>query len=251
MQHKQNLAAHCFTIIFVAAWAFYASWVPAYQLPGPWEVLLRLIEFVTNPYYLGHLLISISHILAALLIAFLLGSALALLAHYVPVFGLMVHGRISPFLNSFSGIGWTLLAVIWFGLNHITVIFTITAVLMPFAIVNMRAGLQDLDPELLEMSHSFSRNRKKEFIKIVLPSLFPFMFATLRISFGVAWKVALTAELFGGNAGFGYLFNLARQEFDTALIMVVIVLIIAFVYCVDRFVFAPIQSLLSRHYELT
>lgn len=249
MQQKQNLAAHAFTVLLIAAWAIYASQVPAYQLPGPWEVLQRLFEFVTNPYYLGHLFISIGHILAALAIAFLLGTALALLAYYLPVFGLMVHGRISPFLNSFSGIGWTLLAVIWFGLNHITVIFTITAVLMPFAIVNMRAGLDHLDPELLEMTRSFSRNRRKAFLKIVLPSLFPFMFATLRISFGVAWKVALTAELFGGNAGFGYLFNLARQEFDTALIMVVIVLIIAFVYCVDRFVFAPIQTRLSRHYE--
>ena len=46
-----------------------------------------------------------------------------------------------------------------------------------------------------------------------------------------SWKVALTAELFGGNAGLGYLVNVARQEFDTPTIFAVIVLIIAFVYC--------------------
>jgi NitT/TauT family transport system permease protein len=78
--------------------------------------------------------------------------------------------------------------------------------------------------------------------------LVPFVFATLRIMFGVAWKVTLTAELFGGNAGFGYLINLARQEFDTATIFVVILLIIAFVYGTDRLVFAPIQARLARQY---
>ena len=40
----------------------------------------------------------------------------------------------------------------------------------------------------------------------------------LRINFGTAWKVALTAELFGGGSGLGYLMNLARQSFDTAMI---------------------------------
>jgi NitT/TauT family transport system permease protein/sulfonate transport system permease protein len=83
---------------------------------------------------------------------------------------------------------------------------------------------------------------------IVLPSLFPFMFATLRISFGVAWKVALTAELFGGNTGFGYLLNLARNDFDTPLIFGIILIIIAFVYSTDRWVFAPVQRRLARHH---
>jgi NitT/TauT family transport system permease protein/sulfonate transport system permease protein len=66
--------------------------------------------------------------------------------------------------------------------------------------------------------------------------------------FGVAWKVTLTAELFGGSSGLGYLINLARQEFDTATIMAAIVIIIAFVHGVDRLVFAPLQNRLSRHY---
>ena len=132
----------------------------------------------------------------------------------------------------------------------ITLGAAIAAVLTPFALVNMRAGLDALDPELLEMARSFGRRRPREMLLVVAPSLLPFAFATLRLSFGVAWKVALTAELFGGNAGFGYLFNLARQEFDTTLILVVIVLIIAFVYSMDRFVFAPLQARLSTHYEV-
>jgi NitT/TauT family transport system permease protein/sulfonate transport system permease protein len=160
----------------------------------------------------------------------------------------MVHGRLSPFLNSFSGIGWTLLAVVWFGINDFTVVFAISAVLVPFAIINMREGLDGLDADLFEMGESFTRRRFRRFVLIVVPSLYPFIFATLRISFGVAWKVALTAELLGGNTGLGYLLNLARQDFDMPLLLAVIIIIIAFVYSTDRFIFVPVQARLARHH---
>ena len=75
-------------------------------------------------------------------------------------------------------------------------------------------------------SGSFTRSGLKRFTMLTVPSLYPFMFATFRISFGVAWKVALTAELIGGGSGFGYLFDLARQDYRTPILFVVILLII-------------------------
>ena len=44
----------------------------------------------------------------------------------------------------------------------------------------------------------------------------PFLFATLRLNFGVSWKVALTAELLGGNSDLGFLMNLAMQDQNRA-----------------------------------
>lgn len=244
---RSRWAAHLFTAAFLLAWQAYSLAVPPYVLPGPWPVAVRLWEFLTTFDLFKHALASLAHVFAALAVSFLLGSGLALLAYYVPALRLAVHGRLSPFLNSFSGIGWALLAIVWFGVNDLTVIFAITVVLTPFAIINMREGLDTLDAELLEMAASFTRRRGREFARIVAPSLLPFVFATLRISFGVSWKVTLAAELFGGRSGLGYLFNLARQNFDMALILAVIGVIIAFVYGTDRFVLAPLQARAARH----
>ena len=36
--------------------------------------------------------------------------------------------------------------------------------------------------------------RARMFARVIVPSLYPFVFATLRIMFGVSWKVTLTAE---------------------------------------------------------
>ena len=108
-----------------------------------------------------------------------------------------------------------------------------------------------LDRELLEMGRSFGRGGFSNFAAIVVPALLPFGAATLRIMFGVAWKVALTAELFGGSRGLGYMINIARQDYDTATIFTVILFIILVVYLADRLVFAPLERYTSRHFGRT
>jgi NitT/TauT family transport system permease protein len=245
---KARLAGHLFALAFLAIWILYSSLVESYVMPGPWLVFARLGLMFTDVHEIGHMFYSFAHIIASVAISFVIGTALAFLAHYLGTFERMVHGRLSPFLNSFSGIGWTFLAIIWFGISDVTVIFVISMVLIPFAIINMREALANLDQERIEMSVSFTRSGWRRFRLVILPSLYPFMFATIRISFGVAWKVALTAELFGGNTGLGYMLNLARQDFDMPLVIAVIVIIIAFVYSTDRWIFMPIQAHLARHH---
>lgn len=241
-------AAHIFTIAVILIWYGASQLTQPIQLPGPHDVAVRAWAFFTNWDDVLQMLNSFGHILAAVGISFVIGACLALGAHYTRPTETLVHGRISPFLNSFSGAAWIFLAVIWFGVGPFSVVFIISMVLIPFAIINMREGLQSLDGELLEMSRSFTRSRWRQFLQIILPSLYPFIFATIRISFGVAWKVGLTAEFFAGGQGLGYLLSLAQNDFDTPLIFTVILIIVAFVYCVDRFVFGSVQRLLERHH---
>jgi NitT/TauT family transport system permease protein/sulfonate transport system permease protein len=244
----RRLAAHLFTLLFLAVWQAAALIAPAYLLPGPVPVALRLWAFVTSWRDLGHLGASLYHVATAITVSFIVGSLLALIPYYVPVLRFAVERRIGPFLNSFSAIGWTLLSIMWFGVSPLTVVFAISAVLVPFALVNMSAGLANIDGETLEMARSFTRSRPRTFALVIVPSLYPFVFATLRIMFGVAWKVTLTAELFGGNSGLGYMINLSRQEFDTTTIFAAIIIIIGFVYGMDRYVLGPLQLRVSRHY---
>lgn len=245
---RRRLAAHLFTLIFLAVWEAGSLVAPSYLLPGPVLTARRLWIFVTSRHDLGNLGASLYHVAAAIAVSFLIGSLLALIPYYIPVMRFAIERRIGPFLNSFSAIGWTLLAIMWFGISPLTVVFAISAVLVPFALVNMSAGLASIDTETLEMARSFTRSRLRMFVLVIVPSLYPFIFATLRVMFGVAWKVTLTAELFGGNSGLGYMINLSRQEFDTVTIFAAIILIIGFVYSMDRCVLGPLQARASRHY---
>jgi NitT/TauT family transport system permease protein/sulfonate transport system permease protein len=246
--YRQRIALFLFIALLILAWELASLRTPAYVLAGPGLVVRRLFEFVTTYSLSRHALISLAHVTEALVIAYIVGGLLAIFAYYVPVFEFAVHQRISAATNSFPGIGWVMLAIMWFGVGDVTVVFAISISLLPFVLINLREGFASLSVESLEMSRSFTRAGLRTFYLVVLPSLYPFMFATLRICFGVAWKITLTAELFGGRGGLGYLFNRARQNYDTALILVVILIIIAFVYSVDRLIFRPIQHKLERQH---
>jgi ABC-type nitrate/sulfonate/bicarbonate transport system permease component len=241
---------HGVTAAALLAWWVYSLFVPAYQIPGPGVVVPRMLAYVTDPLLALQLAISLAHATTAIVLAFLIGGALAFCAHFVPVTRLLIDSRVTPFLNAFSAIGWLFLGILWFGLDDTTVIFAITMILIPFSAINLRAGLSELDSELIELGRSLSRARLRHFSKLIGPMMVPYVFSALRISFGVAWKVTLTAELFGGNAGVGYLLNVARQEFDTETIFAVILFILLFVALMEVFVFRPLQQRLDRRYRL-
>ena len=232
----------------LAAWIVAASYTPSYALPAPLAVLQAAGEFLVSARKFGHLAASVENVAAAIALSFVLGSLAAFVAYYAGWTAPTLYGRIAPFIGAFPSVGWTLLAVIWFGVSRGTVIFTVSAVLLPFAMINLREGLRALDADIQEMGHSLTRRRGRLFLAIIAPSLLPFAAATLRIMFGVAWKVVLTAELFGGNRGLGYLVNNARQDFDTATIFAVIGFIIIAVYASDRLIFAPLERLTARRF---
>lgn len=240
--------AHLFTAAMLLLWWAYSQIVPAYQLPGPWPVAQRIVGFLSDPIEVAQLGLSLMHVSVAIAIAFVVGCALAALAHYCRPLRLLIDGRLTPFLNAFSGIGWLFIAILWFGLNSVTVVFAVTLILVPFTIINVRAGLQELDADLLELGHSLTRSPLRRAARIIVPLLVPYLFAALRTSFGVSWKVVLTAELFGGNAGVGYLLNVARQEFDTETIFAIICFILLFVATAEVVLFRPIQRRLDRRF---
>ena len=143
---KASVAA-AFAAALLAAWVVGSAHVAPYLLPAPASVARAAIAFFTSPRQLGHLGITLFHIGASIALPFVVGAALALLAHTFPATAPAIHRRLSPFLNSFSGIGWTLLGVIWFGVSSLSVIFAISVVLLPFAIVNLGEGLAAQDRE--------------------------------------------------------------------------------------------------------
>lgn len=250
LRTKKIIISLIFWASFIGAWHAYSLQVPAYQLPGPSTVAKTILAIVSDGSMSRQIMLSLVHISSAMVIAFILGSFIAILPNLHPVSAHFVEHRLTPFLNSFSGVGWLFIAILWFGINSFTVIFAVTMVLVPFAIINLRAGLSEMDTEIIELGTSLTRSKLKNFCKLVIPMLYPYAFATLRISFGVSWKVVLTAELFGGSGGMGYMLNKARQEFETEVIFALITYMIIFVIASELLVFNRIQKSLDKRYHV-
>lgn len=236
----QHVLAEGFVILFVLGWWLMSRGQPAYVLPSPWTVAQSFAAFFYDPKLFYHLLATFTRVVASVAIATVLGMVLAIIPFYVPVTRDIVGKRIQPLLSAMPSLGWAILGVIWFGVTDSSVIFVQVAILVPFCFVNMSQGLDELDRDLLEMFRSYSRSRLPLFVKLTLPSLVPYVVASVRMAYGVAWKIALIAELFGAETGLGYVMLQAQTISDVATVLATCLMIVFLFILGDNLILRPI-----------
>jgi NitT/TauT family transport system permease protein len=228
-------------VIALLAWWALARRLPEFILPGPLPVLRRLAELWLNPEFLLNAFASTWRVLVSIALALLIGGALAFLAHGVPLMTAVVDARIKPVLNSFPSIGWAILAAIWFDPGDFGVIFVEVAILIPFCLINIAEGLRNLDRELIEMGRSFTRREMRILWRLTLPLLVPYGLSATRIAYGVAWKIALVAELLGAPNGVGYLMLRAQTAADSTTFLAICFAIVLIFIAGERLVIVPLE----------
>ena len=243
----QRLVADGAVVALLAVWVLASASAPSAILPDPARVLPLTGQLFVDPALAQHTYASLARVLLAVLIALVAGTALMLAARFVYHVRILIAHRLLPLLNAFPTVGWALLALFWFGVNDLAVVFVVVAILLPFTMANVWAGLLTLDEEVYEMARSFTRRRARRLRLIVLPSLLPDLIASARVSYGVGWKVGIVAEVFGVTTGLGYLMAYARTVFDTALLYASILAVVILVFALDRIVLARLELLATRH----
>ena len=235
-------------LLLVFMWWYFSQRLPSYVLPDPVDVVGRTWDLLGgDASAFRHTYVSAVRVGAAVTIALVLGTAVAVTARYVPPLRGLLIDRFSPFVNAFPSIGWAIAGLYWFGVSTQAVLFVEVAIILPFTLITVWEGLKSLDPETMEMAHSFTRSRLRVLRIVVAPFLVPYLFSALRISYGTAWKVALLAEIFGASDGLGYLLNYSREQFDSTTLFATILTIILIVHVVDKAVFGPVERRLLRY----
>jgi NitT/TauT family transport system permease protein len=236
------------TVVAIALLAWWASarHLPEFILPGPLAVAGRLLTLFATESFLQDALTSTWRVLFSIALALLIGGGLAFVAHGVPSLERVVDRRIKPVLNSFPSIGWAILAAIWFEPGNFAVIFVETAILIPFCLINIAEGLRNIDRELMEMGRSFTRQRQRVLWRLTLPLLVPYGLSAIRIAYGVAWKIALVAELLGATDGLGYLMLRAQTAADSTTFLATCFAIVLIFVAGERLVLAPLERRFAR-----
>jgi NitT/TauT family transport system permease protein len=228
-------------LLAIIAWWLAARGLPEFILPGPFAVAGRLLELAVSPDFLWNAFASTWRVLVSIALAVVIGGGLAFLAHGVPVLSGVVDARIKPVLNSFPSIGWAILAAIWFEPGDFGVIFVEVAILIPFCLINIAEGLRNIDRELTEMGRSFTRARARILWRLTLPLLVPYGLSATRIAYGVAWKIALVAELLGAPNGVGYLMLRAQTAADSTTFLAICFAIVLIFILGERLVIVTME----------
>jgi NitT/TauT family transport system permease protein len=216
-------------IAFLLGWQVLVvvSGLPPYILPAPGQVGARLIQAWTDGTMWRHAQYTVLEIV----LGFVVGGALAVVAGYALARSRLVERALSPYLVAAQATPVLALApliALWFGTGILAkVIVCALIVFFPVAIVTM-VGVRSVDPRLVEMMRSLRATRGQTIRVLEVPSALPSIFGGLRIGITLAVIGAIVGEWAGGDRGLGVLLNIARGGlFDIPLLFATLVTIAA------------------------
>ncbi|MFC3746017.1 ABC transporter permease [Paenibacillus sp. GCM10012306] len=212
-------------VVTVAVWQFAGSagWISGEFLPAPLSIARAFGELFTSGELLHHLGVSIGRAGIGFLIGGVLGLLFGILtglfrsAEYVldpsvQVLRLVPHLAIAP------------LIILWFGFGEVSKVAIIMSGSFFPLYINTFAGIRGVDNKLFEVARVLGFSPSQKLVRLILPAALPSILLGLRLSLAVAWIGLVVAELIGSQSGVGFLINEAKQNSQTEIIFVGIII---------------------------
>lgn len=214
-------------------------------LPTPTEVVEAMWEQLLD----GTLMAAFS----ASLVRLAGGFALALIVGSVVGLAMGLSQRIEAMLHDFVIVGltfpyliWGLLVAMWWGFAWYGPVLVVFIAGLPYVILNMSEGVRDVSKELRDMAAAYEVPRDRVMRNLILPSLSPFFFASLRYGMANGWKGLILAEVFAATSGAGWHITSMRDYGDFAGVVGFAIYFALFSIVVERLVFGRLSRRVFR-----
>ncbi len=199
---------------------------PAFILPSPEQVGVRFIQKVLDGSLLHNTLITLIEVLAGLALGVCVATVLGyLLARSIPLERLL-----SPYIVASQSIPIVAIApllVIWFGPGLSSKILICALIVFFPVLVNTVVGVRSVPEDLRDLMRSLQATRWQTLKNLEMPAALPVFLGGLRIGATLAVIGAVVGEFVGAKSGLGFMVNVGRGVYDTALVFVAVFTLIA------------------------
>ena len=238
MPHWVSRAAPALALFLI--WEALARALGARLFPPASTVLVALWRETTAgtlPHQMG---VTLLRVLAAFTVSMIAGSVLGVAMGRFRTLDRLLDTLVTALLNLPALVGIVLIYV-WFGLSEWTAIAAVALNKLPSTAVTLREGARALDPGLADMAQSFGMSRATRVRHVMLPQLYPYLFAAARSGLALIWKIVLVAELLGRNDGVGFQIQVYFQLFDVTGILAYTLAFIMVVQVIEWGVLQPLE----------
>ena len=226
--------------LFLALWELGFQTYGELILPSPKVVFESIGMLFNDTSFHTDLYLTFKRGLIGFSISLLLGTFLGLTAGYFITASVM--GRpIVTILVGIPPIAWIVLAMIWFGLGDVTVMFTVIIASFPIVFVGALQGSRTMEGDLKEMMDSFHIGFLQKVRDLYFPHLFSYLFPSWVSALGMSWKIVIMAELLSSSDGIGAALAIARSHLDTPLALALVSVIIGVLFFVEYIVLEPMK----------
>jgi NitT/TauT family transport system permease protein len=231
--------------VFLLVWFVSAYFAQSRLLPGPGEVLNYVVEESLHGDLIFQLGITLWRVVAAFVIAMVVGSAIGLLMGELPAVNRVLDPWLIVLLN-LPALVIIILAYVWFGLNEVAAIGAVALNKIPNVIVTLREGARALDPGLDEMARAYRMTPWSKFRNVTMPQLQPYFATASRTGLSLIWKIVLVVELLGRPNGVGFELHLNFQLFNVTAILGYTLAFVAVMLAIEYLLVQPFERHTTR-----
>lgn len=174
--------------------------IPQSALPSIEDVCKELIKAITKGELLRQTFNSISIILKAMVISFIMALIIIYLSEISKIFKSFLD-TVILILNPLPGVAILPLIMIWFGISENAILAIIVHAIVWPLIINLNTGLNDMPKVYREVSMNLGLSSLKFIKDILLYSTMPFIISGFKIGWARAWRALISAEMIFGAVG--------------------------------------------------
>jgi NitT/TauT family transport system permease protein len=184
----------------------------------------------------GLLLTSVIVTFEETVVGYVLGVALGVGAGFLLAFLPRVRAVLDPYvtmLNSLPRFALAPLYILWFGIGIGSKIALVVSLVVFIVFINTIEGVRAVDQDIVAISRLFGASRLQIVTKVIAPSTFPWIVASMRLSIAYAIAGAVVGEMFASNQGIGFIIVAGSGVFNTAEIFSGLVIIMLIAWVID------------------
>ena len=244
-RRRRYLAVVLGWLVFIGLWWLLSLWVGSEaRLPSPGRVFQEVVIILQGDFW-TQFWASIVRVVAGFFAAVLIGTPVGFFMGRSKYWGNFLQ---SPVIvaGSIPGLTYAVMAFVVFGISFWGPVLAVGLIAMPYVAINVAEGVRGVDRRLVEMSTAYGRNETQVFRHVTVPSVLPFVFAGVRLSFSLAWKVGTLTEVFGSSKGIGFQIRRNYQLFNMPAVIAWVLLFVLFMLLVERFILVRLERRLFR-----
>ncbi len=218
-------------------------------MPAPTDVFRELGRGFADLTLVYDLTASFRRLFLGLLIGVTIGTGLGILLAKSKTADETL-GNLVLALQSVPSIVWLPIAIMWFGLNEISVIFIIVLGATFVMTINMRVGIKNVPPLYIKAAQTMGSGGIDLFRKVIFPASIPYAVTGLKLAWAFGWRALMAGELLSTGPGLGYTLRFASDFGNMALVIGVMIIIGTIGSIMDLLVFQRIERNVMRRWGL-
>ncbi len=161
---------------------------------------------------------------------------------------------LTAMFNPLPSIALLPLAMIWFGLGNLSVIFVLIHAVLWAVALNTHSGFRAVSPTLRMVGQNYGLSSFGYITRILVPAAFPSILTGLKVGWAFAWRTLIAAELvFGASSesgGLGWYIATKKNELQIPKVFAGLLTIIIFGLLVENLVFKTIERRTVRRWGM-